>query len=161
LRPGTDPLVVDGADTVQVWVDPAGGALPRDLELELSAQVPAIIRGAYAHHVNGRGSRDIGYNFLVDRFGRIWEGPYGGIDGAVIGAHTAGYNATRARCPSWAPTPRRSPKRRSSPYKRQFAWRFVQHGVNPSAAVARPGGETLSPVAGHRDTTVTNCPGGR
>ncbi|MEP6814497.1 MAG: hypothetical protein ABI873_02970, partial [Marmoricola sp.] len=37
-------------------------------------QVPALIRGIYAYHVVSKGWRDIGYNFLVDRFGRIWEG---------------------------------------------------------------------------------------
>ena len=41
---------------------------------------PAIIRSIYAYHVKSRGWSDIGYNFLVDRFGRIWEGRYGGID---------------------------------------------------------------------------------
>ena len=35
-------------------------------------QVPAIIRSIYAYHVKSRGWSDIGYNFLVDRFGRIW-----------------------------------------------------------------------------------------
>ena len=55
-------------------------------------EVPAIIRSIYAYHVKSRGWRDIGYNFLVDRFGRIWEGRYGGIDRPVIGAHTSGYN---------------------------------------------------------------------
>ena len=55
-------------------------------------QVPAIIRGIYAYHVKSRGWKDIGYNFLVDRFGRIWEGRYGGVDRPVIGAHTSGYN---------------------------------------------------------------------
>ena len=45
-----------------------------------SAQVPAIIRGIYDYHVNGQEWNDIGYNFLVDRFGRTWEGRYGGVD---------------------------------------------------------------------------------
>ena len=55
-------------------------------------QVPALLRSIYAYHVKARGWSDIGYNYLVDRFGQIWEGRYGGIDKAVIGAHTLGYN---------------------------------------------------------------------
>ena len=57
-----------------------------------AAQVPALLRGIYAYHTQSRGWRDIGYNYLVDRFGRIWEGRYGGVDRAVVGAHTLGYN---------------------------------------------------------------------
>ncbi|MGA7688471.1 MAG: hypothetical protein WCA29_04485, partial [Jiangellales bacterium] len=54
--------------------------------------VPAIIRGIYAFHVKSRGYRDVGYNFLIDKWGRIWEGRYGGIDKPVTGAHTYGHN---------------------------------------------------------------------
>ena len=57
-----------------------------------SAQVPALLRGIYAYHTQSRGWRDIGYNYLVDRFGRIWEGRYGGVGSPVVGAHTLGYN---------------------------------------------------------------------
>ena len=56
------------------------------------AQVPGILRSIYAYHTKSRGWSDIGYNFLVDRFGRIWEGRYGGVDRPVVGAHTLGYN---------------------------------------------------------------------
>ena len=55
-------------------------------------EVPAILRGIYAYHTQSRGWRDIGYNFLIDRFGRIWEGRYGGITMPVVGAHTLDYN---------------------------------------------------------------------
>ena len=56
------------------------------------AEVPGILRSIYAYHTQSRGWCDIGYNFLVDRFGRIWEGRYGGVDRPVVGAHTLGYN---------------------------------------------------------------------
>ena len=56
------------------------------------AEVPALLRSIYAYHVRVRGWSDIGYNYLIDRFGRIWEGRYGGIDRAVVGAHTLGFN---------------------------------------------------------------------
>ena len=58
-----------------------------------AAQVPAMIRGIYAYHVQSRGWDDIGYNFLIDRFGQTWEGRFGGMDKAVVGAQTLNYNA--------------------------------------------------------------------
>ena len=40
----------------------------------------------------GTASSDLGYNYLLDAQGRIYEGRYGGIDQNVVGAHTAGFN---------------------------------------------------------------------
>ena len=33
--------------------------------------MPALLRGIYAYHTQSRGWSDIGYNFLVDRFGTV------------------------------------------------------------------------------------------
>jgi uncharacterized protein with LGFP repeats len=52
----------------------------------------AIVRGICAYHVNSNGWCDIGYNFLVDRYGQIFEGRFGGTDRPVIGAQAGGFN---------------------------------------------------------------------
>src|SRR5665647_3389482 len=56
------------------------------------ADAPALVRGIYAYHTLGLGWSDIGYNFLIDRFGTIYEGRYGGVTKGVIGAQVLGFN---------------------------------------------------------------------
>ena len=61
-----------------------------------SARVPGIINGIYTYHTDSLGWCDIGYNVLVDRFGRLWEGR-GGLDKNVRPAAQSGFNtSTRA-----------------------------------------------------------------
>src|SRR5438034_2349972 len=52
-------------------------------------QSAAIVKGIELYHVEGNGWKDIGYNFLVDRYGQVFEGRYGGMERGVIGAHAA------------------------------------------------------------------------
>ncbi|MFE3880452.1 peptidoglycan recognition protein [Kitasatospora sp. NPDC059146] len=56
------------------------------------SDAPALIRAVYQYHVRTNGWRDIGYNFLVDKCGTIYEGRAGGVDQPVLGAHTLGFN---------------------------------------------------------------------
>ncbi|WP_457252515.1 FG-GAP-like repeat-containing protein [Pedococcus sp. P5_B7] len=124
-----------------------------------SAQVPAIIRGIYDYHVNGQGWNDIGYNFLVDRFGRTWEGRYGGVDKAVIGAHTANYNSwsfgVAAMGDFTSATP---PAAMLTAIERTIAWKFTLHG-NPATGTVFARDKTFNRISGHRDGVSTSCPG--
>ena len=95
-----------------------------------AAQVPALLRGIYAYHTQSRGWRDIGYNYLVDRFGRIWEGRCGGVDQAVVGAHTLGYNEVSFAMSAIGNFDiAQPPQAVLNAYARLFAWKLslVQH----------------------------------
>jgi uncharacterized protein with LGFP repeats len=124
------------------------------------AQVPAIIRGIYAYHTQSRGWSDIGYNFLVDKFGRIWEGRYGGVDRPVVGAHTLGYNeesfamSAIGNFETAQPTPEML-----DAYGRLFAWKLSLHGVDAAATSVKVDGDTFQAINGHRDAAATACPG--
>jgi hypothetical protein len=57
------------------------------------AESASLVRGIQRYHVLSNGWNDIGYNFLVDKCGRLFEGRRGGVDRAVLGAHTMGFNS--------------------------------------------------------------------
>jgi hypothetical protein len=123
------------------------------------ADVPALLRSIYAYHVDSRGWNDIGYNFIVDRFGRIWEGRKGGVDRAVIGAHTAGYNAQAfAMAALGTFTSVKAPDPVIAAYTQLFAWKFAIHGVDArKTALYNTNGNRA--ISGHRDVGQTSCPG--
>ncbi|MEV6849786.1 N-acetylmuramoyl-L-alanine amidase [Actinoplanes sp. NPDC051411] len=56
------------------------------------ADSASVIRGIQANDVKVKGLDDMGYNFLVDQCGTLFEGRKGGVTNAVIGAHTVGFN---------------------------------------------------------------------
>ncbi len=124
-------------------------------------QVPAILRGIYAYHVRTQGWTDIGYNALVDRFGRIWEGRYGGLDKAVSGAHTLNRNGesfgVAAIGDFSATTP---PSAMVTSISRFVAWKMSVHG-NPATGRVMVNGDTFERISGHRDAFATTCPGAR
>ncbi|NEA36520.1 N-acetylmuramoyl-L-alanine amidase [Streptomyces sp. SID13031] len=122
-------------------------------------QVPAMVRSMYAYHVKSRGWCDLGYNFLVDRFGRAFEGRYGGAQFPVLGAHTGSYNASSfgvsliGNFDTVVP-----PKAMLEMTARIIAWKLDANYRSPLTTVVL-GGSKLHTVSGHRDTKATACPG--
>ena len=123
------------------------------------AEVPAILRSIYAYHTQSQGWSDVGYNYLVDRFGRVWEGRWGGIGRPVIGAHTLDYNE-KSFAMSAIGNFETAPPTRSllRSYARLFAWKLSLHGVDANAR-ARIGALSARAINGHRDAASTACPG--
>jgi flagellar hook assembly protein FlgD len=136
------------------------------------AQSVAIVRAIAAYHVHSNGWDDIGYNFLVDRFGQVFEGRYGGTDRNVIGAHAQGFNTGSVGVALIGIYASATPTAAArDALARLIAWRLDIAHVDPlSTLTYLSGGNPKYPagvpvflraVSGHRDTGFTSCPGDR
>jgi flagellar hook assembly protein FlgD len=135
-----------------------------------AAQSAAIVRGIQRYHVLANGWNDIGYNFLVDKYGQVFEGRGGGIDRNVVGAHAQGFNtgSTGVAVLGTYSSARISRTARTV-LIRLLAWRLDVAHVDPLDRLTwisagnpdYPAGTPvrLRTVAGHRDTGPTSCPG--
>ena len=134
------------------------------------AEAAAIVKAIQLYHVQGNGWNDIGYNFLVDRFGTVYEGRYGGVDKSVVGAHAQGFNTGSVGVALLGTYGDVAPSRAAQDaIARLLAWRLDLAHVDPTGflTVISGGNErfgsgipvTLRAVSGHRDTGFTECPG--
>ena len=124
-----------------------------------AAEAPAVVRGIYYFHTHTNAWCDIGYNFLVDRFGTTYEGRFGGMSAAVIGAHAQDFNteSTGAAIIGTFST-EDVPPGAFAALRELLAWRLAWAGVDPAATLTVRG-KTFPAVAGHRDVNNTDCPG--
>ncbi|MEU9348264.1 N-acetylmuramoyl-L-alanine amidase [Streptomyces sp. NPDC048278] len=136
------------------------------------SDAPSVIRSIYRYHVVSMGWRDIGYNFLVDKCGTIYEGRAGGAAKAVRGAHTLGFNnnsmgiAVIGTFASHKP-----PAAALTALAKLTAWKLGLFGANPKGKTyLKSGGGNLYPkgknvrlnvISGHRDGYATECPGAK
>lgn len=122
-------------------------------------QVPGIIRGIYAYHTRSQGWSDVGYNFLVDRFGRLWEGRYGGVTAAVRGAHISAYNDYAFGISAIGNYDIAAPSNEMvASITRLIAWKLSIHGIDATSTQSW-GGVRMPAIIGHRDGGSTACPG--
>jgi hypothetical protein len=136
------------------------------------AQSAAIVRAIEVYHVKGNGWNDIGYNFLVDKYGQVFEGRYGGIDRPVVGAHALGFNRGSVGVAVIGNYDARgiSAAARSALVD-LLAWRLDVAHIDPLSTLSFPSGGNLRfpagvpvflrAISGHRDTGFTDCPGDR
>lgn len=126
----------------------------------------AVIRSIWVLHVQGNGWNDIGYNYLIDPNGVIYEGRQGG-DG-VIGAHFSGVNtATMGVCMVGTYTSRAPGSMAVESLRKLLTWQAAKWKLDATGQTLHAAsGLTLNVVSGHRDAGLsprasgtTECPG--
>jgi uncharacterized protein with LGFP repeats len=131
-----------------------------------------MVRGVYAYHVKSNGWSDIGYNYLVDRYGRAYEGRAGGLDRFVVGSHTGGFNRDSFAVSLLGNFATLAPSLETIGMLTDvLAWKLGSAYRDPlgQAVLTSAGGGTskfsagtkvtFDVVSGHRDAGNTSCPG--
>jgi len=180
---GGPPIVLRagwGGDGVAPKEDPAYGQVQMafvhhtvNANSYAAEDSPAIVLAIAKFHMDANDWNDIGYNFLVDRYGQIFEGRAGGLERAVIGAQAQGWNAQSTGIAVLG-THGSSPATRATiaALGELIGWKLARHGVptDGEVSVVSAGGATnrfpegravtFARVNGHRDANSTECPGG-
>ncbi len=160
----TKKLIVHHTATSNDYVDQAGAE--------------SQLRSIYYYHAVTQGWGDIGYNFLIDKFGNVYEGRYSrdyaganpsgdDVNGnGVTGAHTSGWNSGTVGVAMLGTFTNQdvTPAARAS-LEALLAWEANRNGIDPRATqtfVNPVSGATITTpnIAGHRDYAATECPGG-
>ena len=122
-----------------------------------SSDWPAVVRSIWDFHVNGRGWSDIGYNWLVDPEGQIYEGR----STDAIGAHFCSTNTGTLGVCLLGNFMEETPKAAAiSALEALLSWKVCENAIDPLAEVYHPASDlTLPTIIGHRDGCATACPG--
>ncbi|WP_030620112.1 peptidoglycan recognition protein family protein [Streptomyces fulvoviolaceus] len=136
------------------------------------ADAPRIIRYLAAGQIGVRDWDDIGYNFLVDRCGTIYEGRAGGVARPVTGAHTQGFNhrTTGIAALGTFTAGVQVPQAMADAIASLAAWKLGLADIDPRTTVRLTSSNNLSryaagtaadlpALAGHDDGYMTSCPG--
>ncbi|MFI7273809.1 peptidoglycan recognition protein [Streptomyces sp. NPDC049879] len=135
------------------------------------ADAPEMLKSMQADHVTRMGWDDVGYNFVVDKCGTIYEGRGGGYQRYVMGAHTTGFNGDSVGIAALGDflAGESVPDALITGIAQVAAWK-LRPGADPRGHVRMvstndasrvPEGEEadLAVISGHRDIVETHCPG--
>jgi hypothetical protein len=120
----------------------------------------AVVLSIWNSHVNTNGWADIGYNYLIDPKGVVYEGRGGGDN--VVGAHFCGTNGgTMGTCLMGTYTSENITDTARSRLTSLLAWKACASNINVTAtSLHNSSGRNLQHISGHRDGCATECPGG-
>lgn len=132
-------------------------------------QAPGIVKGIWNYHTYTRGWGDIGYNFLIDKYGTVYEGRSGSTI-AKPGEMAVGAHAAPANTGSVGISVLGSYTGSVNPsnivldtISEVVAWQFAMAGVDPAGKFtyrnASGRNVTTNAISGHRDISATACPG--
>ena len=117
----------------------------------------AVVRSIWNYHVNTNGWSDVGYNWLVDPNGVLYEGR----GDNVLGAHFCGTNgSTMGVCVLGDFTTVTPTTNAIDQLSNLLAWKSCDASISPLGSAFHGGSNlTLNHISGHRDGCSTACPG--
>ena len=118
----------------------------------------ARVLSIWNYHTYDNGWGDVGYNYLIDPNGIIYEGRAGGDD--VVGGHASGHNTGTmgvAFIGTFSDTEPTDAALDSA--ESLLAWKLSQNGISPLENSTDYAGSNYANIAGHRDLAATECPG--
>ncbi|WP_433790219.1 N-acetylmuramoyl-L-alanine amidase [Actinoplanes sp. CA-252034] len=158
--------VTDAGQVKAVWVHHTGTSNNYDC-----ADSAAIVRAIQINDVKVKGLSDLGYNYMVDRCGRLFEGRRGGVENAIVPAATVGFNTGFAAIAVIGNYETAASSAAIETVLAQVgAARLGKYGFNPAAQgtftagvandkLAKGATITIPRLSGHRDADATACPG--
>jgi len=122
-----------------------------------SSDWAAVVRSIWNYHIYTNGWDDIGYNWLIDRNGVVYEGRGAGI----LGSHFCGKNTgTQGNCLLGNFTNTQPSNAARTKMVELLAWQSCQYNINPTGtSYHNSSGFSLNNIAGHRQSCNTECPG--
>ena len=178
-QPAIVPRADWGADACPPRTQPAYGEVKAALVHHTVStndytpeEAPAAVLAICRYHRNSNGWNDLGYNFVVDKYGTIYEGRAGGIDLPVIGAQAQGFNSETtgiANLGTHIDVPQSDAA--IDAIARLIRWKLPIHGQPTAGTVVLtsaggsanryPRGQEIAfeRISGHRDAGKTSCPG--
>lgn len=137
------------------------------------AAAPGIVRGIYQYHADTLGWCDVGYNAMVDKYGTLYEGRYGGLSQSIMGAHVGGFNQNTWAISALGNYETAVPTNAMiNAMSEMIGWRAAQAGWDPTGTTQLtsnytftgtkyPAGTTgtFPRVNAHRDFHANACPG--